>query len=64
MVEDKQKPKLGDIQHQCVVCHSAHFVEGKGWIGEHTFPCANDNYGWLYTIKCQWNGKQWMPVKD
>ncbi|OQC55394.1 MAG: hypothetical protein BWX54_01962 [Verrucomicrobia bacterium ADurb.Bin018] len=30
------------------ICCGARWVDGKGWIDPHTYPCANDNYGWLF----------------
>lgn len=31
----------------CLVCEIP-WRDGKGWIGKHKFPCANDRYGWLF----------------
>ena len=35
---------------RCICC-GAEFVEGKGFIEPHTFPCANERYGWAWTMK-------------
>ena len=35
---------------RCIVC-GARFKDGEGWLDPHKFPCANDRYGWLFTIK-------------
>lgn len=35
---------------RCICC-GAEFVGGKGFIEPHIFPCANERYGWAWTIK-------------
>lgn len=32
----------------CIVC-GIPWKDGKGFIGKHKFPCANDRYGWRFT---------------
>ena len=34
---------------RCICC-GAEFVDGKGFVEPHTFPCANERYGWAFTI--------------
>ncbi len=31
----------------CIVC-GIPFIEGKGFVGEHEFPCANERYNWAF----------------
>ena len=35
---------------RCICC-GAEFVDGKGFVEPHTFPCANGQYGWAWTMK-------------
>ena len=37
------------MNNVCICC-GVEFIEGKGWAGPHTFPCANDRYGWAWTV--------------
>lgn len=33
---------------QYCICCGIEWIKGKGWVGEHIFPCANDRYGWNF----------------
>ena len=38
-----------ETQYQCACC-GIPFIEGKGFVEPHKPPCANDRYGWNYTV--------------
>lgn len=44
----------------CVIC-GAEWRDGEGFIEEHIAPCANQRYGWVFTIEVpdDWRRVSW-----
>lgn len=53
------------MKHVCICC-GALFVDGKGWVEPHYFPCANHNYGWAWcvTVADDWERPPDMPLEE
>ena len=59
----KKKKRINNNQkskYVCSVC-GARFVNGRGFVEDHYFPCANDRYGWNFCdrVPMGWKRKRY-----
>jgi hypothetical protein len=48
-------PDPEERRHVCAIC-GARWEDGKGFVDEHKPLCANERYGWAFTIEIDKDG--------